>query len=128
MADNQSFGEIISKNEADQQFGSADTSQIIDSIRLQQIAGMSSNLLMFNIINGKLIILGDKREILYPEGYSVAAETVFKVYSKTKVLELMETGGAEDNFVEFRGETLTITNGDSCLEFGSLCPPVCGSE
>jgi hypothetical protein len=126
MADNQSLGEIISRNEAEQQFGSVGISTSIESVRLQQLAGMTSDLMMFHIMDGKLVILGDKREVLYPEGASVPAETVFRVYSKTKVLELIEAGGAEDNSVEFRGETLTISNGDSCLEFGSLCPPVCG--
>lgn len=126
MAEDQSLGKIISRAEAEQQFGSVGISSLIESIRLQQIAGMTSNLLMFNIMDGKLIILGDKREVLYPEGFSVPADTVFKVYSKLKVLELIEAGGAEDNSVEFRGETLTITNSDSTLEFGSLCPPLCG--
>ncbi|HKB84589.1 MAG TPA: hypothetical protein VKD08_00345 [Ignavibacteriaceae bacterium] len=125
MAENQSLGEIITRDTAVQEFGQVGISVLISSDLLQSISEMTTDLLMFNIIEEKLVILGDKRKILYPEGFLVPAETVFKVYSKTKVLELIESGGSDDNFVEFRGDNLTITNSDSTLEFGSLCPPYC---
>lgn len=127
MAENQSLGEIIPRDDADQQFGTAGISKSISTNQLLKFAGMTNHLLMFNIVEENLIIMGDGRKILSPEGYTSEQETVYKVYSKTKVLELIETGGAQDNYIEFRGDTLTITNGDSTLEFGSLCPPICES-
>ncbi len=125
MAESESLGEIIPRNSADNEFGGAGISVLISSSQLRWMAEITSNLLMFNIIGGKLVILGDGRKILYPEGFQVPADTTFKVYSKIKVLELIESGGTDNNFVEFRGDTLTITNGSSTLEFGSLCPPLC---
>jgi hypothetical protein len=88
---------------------------------------LTTNLLMFNIINEKLIILGDERKPLYPEGYVVPADVIFRVYSKEKVFELLDTGSESNNFVEIRGGIITVTNGDYTLEFGSLCPPWCSS-
>ncbi len=68
MAENQSLGEIITRDTADLEFGQAGISVSISTSVLEGISGMTSNLLMFNIIGEKLIILGDKRKILYPEG------------------------------------------------------------
>ncbi len=125
MAESQSLGEIITSDTAEREFGSAGISVSFPSEQLLSIAEMTSNLLMFNIIEEKLIILGDNRKVLYPEGFIISAETVFKVFSKAKVLELIDSGGADVNSIEFRGETLTISNNDSTLEYGTICPPWC---
>ena len=125
MAENYSAGDIISKETANEDFGTASFSVLMSSDQLQSFASKTQNLLMFQFINEKLIILGDDRKPLYPEGFMSPADTVFKVYSKPKVLELIQIGGNDNNFIELRTDTLTITNGDYTLEFGSLCPPWC---
>jgi len=125
MAESQSLGEIIPRDTAEREFGSAGISVSFSSDQLLSIAEMTSNLLMFNIMAEKLIILGDNRQVLYPEGFIVPADTIFKVFSKSKVLELLNSGGADVNSIEFRGDTLTISNNDSTLEYGTLCPPWC---
>lgn len=125
MADTESFGIIIPGDTAEREFGSAGVSVPFSSEKLLSIAEMTANLLMFNIIEEKLIILGDNRKVLYPEGLNVPADTIFKVFSKSKVLELIKSGSGDENFIEFRGDTLTISNNDSTLEYGSLCPPWC---
>lgn len=127
MADNNSTGKIISKETADQDFGRPTFSVLMSSEQLQGLASKTTNLLMFDFIDERLIILGDDRNLLYPDGAHFLPEDVFKVYSKEKVLELMETGGESDNFVEIRTDNVTITNGDYTLEFGTFCPPWCGS-
>jgi hypothetical protein len=125
MADTNSLGEIISKETADQDFGMATFSLLISSDLLQSLADRTPNLLMFNIIDDRLVVLGDDRKPLYPDGYVPPSDIIFKVYSKDKVLELIESGGETDNSIEYRGEIITITNGDYTLEYGALCPPWC---
>lgn len=127
MAENYSEGDIISNESANEEFGTASLSASISSDQLQSIALKTQNLLMFKFLNEKLIILGDDRKPLYPEGAVIAADIEFKVYSKAKVLELIQTGGDDNNFIQLRTNTLTITNGDYTLEFGSLCPPWCSA-
>ena len=128
MPENNSGGEIISRETADQEFGQASFSLTISSDQLHSLAGQTLYLLMFNIIDDRLIILGDDRKLLYPVGIQVPEETVFTVYSKSKVLELIETGRESDNSVEVRRDKITVTNGDHTLEFGSLCPPWCSQQ
>lgn len=125
MAENFSAGDIIPKETANENFGTASFSVLMSSDQLQSLASMTQNLLMFQIINEKLIILGDNKKTLFPEDFLVPAFTVFKVFSKAKVLELIQSGGNDNNSIERRTGTLTITNGDYTLEFGSLCPPWC---
>lgn len=125
MADNVSWGEIISKTTADQNFGEATTSQTMSTDLLQSLADQTVNLLMFNIIDDRIIVLGDNRKPLYPDGYTPPPDRIFRVYSKAKVLELIESGGDNNSFVEIRGNIITVTNGDYTLEYGALCPPWC---
>ena len=128
MADNNSLGEIISKETADRDFGQASSSKPISSDQLETLAGQTPNLLMFNIIDDRLAILGDDRKPLYPDGYTPSPDIIFRVFSREKVLELIETGGDSVNSVEFRGNIITITNGDYTLEFGAFCPPWCSGS
>lgn len=76
--------------------------------------------------SGNLIILNEKREILYPQTESVNSKDVFIVFQKFLVIELLQKGRSEITVVEQRSSTITITNGLYTLEFGSDCPPWCG--
>lgn len=125
MPDNNSAGKVITKETADKDFGEASYSQMISSDQLKELAAKTTKLLMFSFISQKLYILGDERKPLFPEGAAVPKDIVFRVYLKDKVLELIKSGGSNDNFVELRGELLTVTNGNYTLEFGSFCPPWC---
>jgi len=125
MAEEFSPGEIITKETADRDFGKVSLSQVITSDQLKDLAAKTTKLLMFSFINKNLVVLGDERKLLFPPGIEVSANSVFKVYSKDKILELIKSGGENDNFVEFREDTLTVTNGIYTLEFGSFCPPFC---
>jgi hypothetical protein len=125
MPDNNSAGQVITKETADRDFGKASFSQMISSDQLKEMAAKTTKLLMFSFINQKLYILADERKPLFPEGATVPEDRVFRVYSKDKVLELIKSGGRNDNSIELRGDLLTVTNGNYTLEFGSFCPPWC---
>ncbi len=125
MADNQYLGEIISNQTAEKEFGSVTNSVSILSELLQSLSENTKDLMMFNILNNQLYILGDNRKILYPSNAQISTDSVFKVYSKTKVMELLIQGQNKYATIENRNETITVTNGNFTLEYGSLCPPWC---
>jgi hypothetical protein len=125
MADNQYLGEIISNQTAEKEFGSVTNSVSILSELLQSLSENTKDLMMFNILNNQLYILGDNRKILYPINAQISTDSVFKVYSKTKVMELLIQGQNKYATIENRNETITVTNGNFTLEYGSLCPPWC---
>jgi vesicle coat complex subunit len=125
MADNQNHGEIISNETAENEFGSVTNSVSILSELLQSLSENTKDLMMFNIQNNQLYILGDNRKILYPSNAQFSTDSVFKVYSKTKVLELLNQGQNKYTTIENRNETITITNGNITLEYGTFCPPWC---
>jgi hypothetical protein len=125
MADNQYLGEIISNQTAEKEFGSVTNSVSILSELLQSLSENTKDLMMFNILNNQLYILGDNRKILYPINAQISTDSVFKVYSKTKVMELLIQGQNKYATIENRNGTITVTNGNFTLEYGSLCPPWC---
>ena len=80
---------------------------------------------MFKIINDQLVILGDERVVLYPDGYKIDDKEEFVVYSIGKIKELIDTGKAATTIVEQRKDVISINNGMSTMEIGSWCPPLC---
>ena len=85
----------------------------------------TQNYVMFQIINGELIILGDGREVLYPVDKIVDPKEVFALFSKSKVIELLCLGSGNLVTVEKRQSHLTVTFGLNTLEYGEPCPPYC---
>ena len=123
MADD--IGVIYSNEEADQSFGAVLSSVEISSSQLTSLFSQSGNYLMFKIISDKLYILGDNRSVLYPQNESVDSNEEFAVYSKSKVIELLETGGENTTIIEQRYQVYSLTNGVYTLENSSWCPPMC---
>ena len=126
------YGKIISKEEADKQFGPVIESVAISVGDLTALIKQTDKSVMFKIINGELHILGDGRKVLRPAGRSVKSDVEFHHYSKEIVLEIINgpansaLGAAETTLtVERRAETLTVTNGANTLEFAAMCPPFC---
>jgi len=128
MAESNLYGDIISKDSANQQFGAVTNSVSVESDQLRRYSDGTKNLIMFQIIKNELYILGDNRVPLFPASSSLDADTEFIVYSKTKFIELLDRGLNRKTFVELRDSKLTITNGDYTLEFGAACPPWCNSQ
>jgi|SRR5690606_2204156 len=122
------IGVIYTAEEANQQFGDVSSSIQISATQLKDFMDQTENYLMFKIISGVLYVLGDERSVLEPDQGYVDPDVIFTVYSKSKVDELIDTGGEETNLVEIRNNLLTITNGQFTLENGGWCPPLCGEE
>jgi hypothetical protein len=120
------IGTIMSAEEADENYGSVISSVQISSSLLSSLSEQTNNLMMFKIIQNKLYILGDSRAVLYPQGESVNSEEVFAVYSKSMVIELIETGGGNNTIVEKRTDVFSLKNEGHVLEVAQWCPPFCG--
>jgi hypothetical protein len=121
-------GKIYTKDEANTLYGAVQQSKGISSAELTSLLGSSKNYLMFKIINGQLVILGDKRVVLYPKDYKVDNKEVFAVYSIGKVKELLDTGKAATTSVEQRKDVISINNGGQTMEISQKCPPFCNGS
>ena len=119
------IGKIFTKDEANRLYGAVQQSREINSPELASLVTRSQKYLMFKIFNNQLVILGDKRVVLYPDGYKVDDKEVFAVYSIDKIKELLETGKAATTTVEQRNDVISINNGMSTLEMSNWCPPIC---
>ncbi len=120
-----SQGEIISKDDANQIFGTVQQYTEISSENLQQSLERSSGVVMFSILNGELFILDNKRNVIIPGGAIINSSEVFSVFSVEIVNKLLIVGNSPTTYVEKRTDVLTMTNGDHTLEYSVLCPPVC---
>jgi hypothetical protein len=128
MTNNNTYGEILSKDAANQEFGSVINSVSMDSDRLRTFAAETNNLIMFYLMDNELYILGDNRAPLYPANSELDADIVCKVYSKTIFIELLDRDQETKTYIESRENTLTITNGNYTLEYGATCPPWCSNQ
>ena len=118
-------GEVFTKADANAYFGDVTVSKTISTADLQALLKKTDTYILFNIIEDGLVILNNKRVVLYPEGTTIPAEQKFKLSSISKVVELIEKGGAENVHVELRNCVLTVSNGEYVLELGAYCPPWC---
>ena len=121
----QTIGKIFSKMEADSLFGNVIDSISINQSELNSLLNKTENYIMFQINKGKLIILGDGRNVLYPVGKNVNSDEVFALFSKSKVVELLNSGKGTILIFEKRRSHLTITFDLVTLEFSVWCPPFC---
>ena len=124
------IGKLYTKAAADQTYGKVNSSVTVNTIALQQAMEKSPDYLMFNIVNGKLIILNGKRAVLYSSDFStksVSSNVAFHAFSVSKIKELISTGGNNPfTTVELRdNDVLTVTNGTETMEAGLACPPMC---
>jgi len=121
----QTIGQVFSKGAADTLFGNVIESVSITQSDLDSVLNQTQNYIMFQIINGELIILGDGRKVLYPAGKNVGPDEVFSLFSKSKVIELLGLGNGTIIAVEKRQCHLTVTFGSNTLELSWPCPPLC---
>jgi len=123
----ETIGKIYTKSEADTLYDIVISSTKINSSDLQKIIPKTQNHIMFQIIEGKLIILDKDRNIIFTNGNSstVSKSTVFHVFSTSVINKLLARGNNPATIIEKRKNVLTITNGDNTLEQGTLCPPFC---
>ncbi|MCX6152243.1 MAG: hypothetical protein NTX22_17085 [Ignavibacteriales bacterium] len=121
----QEYGRIYTKTEANALYGNVLVSIEISSAELNGYMFQTKDYLMFNIIDGELIILDNERKSLRPVGEQYSLSMVFKVYSISKMQELLNQGKEKIVKLEARENVISITNGDFTLEFSGNCPPVC---
>ncbi len=121
----QSVGKIYSKTTADSLFGNVLNSAAINSNTLQSLTSNTSNYIMFNIIQGNLVVLNNNRNVLYPGAMTISSSTVFRYCSVSVLLDLLREGGNASTYIEVRQNVLTITNGSFTLEEMGYCPPIC---
>ncbi len=123
--DEKVHGKIITKAEADEMFG-----PVVKSVQVSKslLAGLNANSgkhIMFNIIDGKLAILNEKRESIFPLYLKITDEQVFHLFSTSIVNEFLSMSKEDNVTVEMRGDVLSITSDGSTLEFSTACPPMC---
>ncbi len=124
------IGKLYSRANADQIYGRVNSSVTVSTQTILQTIEKSPDYIMFNIINGNLIILNGKRAVLYSSDFStksVSRSTVFHYFSTSKLKELIQQGGNNPfTTIELRSNNiLTITNGNETLEASLACPPNC---
>lgn len=127
------IGKVFTSEEADKLFGPVLFSEDIPVSNLTQLLSRTDKTIMFGIINQQLIILDNKRNLLYPEKAEYKDTDVFTAYSVSVVRELlsnnrMNKGNEETVSVEQRKEVLSVTSENKTLESGARCPPMCESE
>ena len=119
-------GKLYTKANADQLYGKVIESVAIDSKLLKKIVDNAGKYVMFYFKNGKLKIFNEKRSEIYPnEGATVDSNEPLRLFSASKVNELLSSGKSDVTTVEIRQDVLTVTSGMTTLEFAILCPPNC---
>lgn len=124
----QTYGKIFTNEEADNMFGKVLQSRPISTQLVQELLNQTNNYLMFRIENNKVIVLDNKRNVLFPEGVLINSQDVFTVYEVQVLAELLNLGNSSEVQVEKRSEVLSITSGGYTMEVGALCPPICGND
>ena len=124
----QTFGKIFTNEEADNMFGKVLQSRPIPTQLVWELLNRTNNYIMFRIENNKVIVLDNKRNVLYPEGIIVNSQDVFTVYDVQVLAELLNLGNSSEVNVEKRSEVLSITSGGFTMEVGAFCPPICTND
>lgn len=122
----QEIGQIFDSKEADELFGPVLEKMSINADELKSILSSTDNKIMFGLENNEYTILGDNRKLLYCSDNFVEQNQVFHLYSKSKVLELLNKGNKQTVILENRQNVFSITVGNYTLEKGAPCPPNCG--
>ncbi|MGD1006609.1 MAG: hypothetical protein ABR980_05195 [Ignavibacteriaceae bacterium] len=124
-------GKIYTKAEADSLYGPVLKADNIKTDDLAKLAENSPKYMMFNLIEGKACILNASREVISSNSLVVSINQtieptqVFRLFSTSKVLELIKQGGSDVTTIETRANVLTLNNGNTILELSLPCPPIC---
>jgi len=125
------IGKIYTKAEADSLFGPVLT---VDTVKTNDLASLAQNTpkyMLFNLIDGKACVLNASREVIFNNSLvvgkapTIEPTKVFRLFSTSKVLELIKLGGSDITTIETREKALILTNGSTVLEESAPCPPMC---
>jgi len=125
-------GQILSKTQANQLFGTPVESFSFNKKALLNILTKTPDFVMFGYKNGKFLITNAKRKLLYPENITVASDDVLNTFGTQVMAEFIEQVSSTKVLIELRpGAILTISSDDdgdsdgSTLEYSVPCPPLC---
>ena len=121
----QTYGKIISKEEADSLFGEILESKPVTVSDFMLILEKSNSYLMFLLEDGELVIKKEGQEIVYKSGTNELIGGIFHVFSKSIIMELLSRGQSEFVLIDRREKELCISYENYILEFGMECPPFC---
>jgi hypothetical protein len=117
---------MYSKQEADYLYGPVIIAVQVQTSFLNKYLINQDSYIMFRIYNNNLVVADSHRKPLYPENASVNPDDIFRYFSNSMVLKTLSAGNDMITRIELRNNTIiTITNGNSTLEMGGICPPVC---
>lgn len=123
-------GVIYSKAEADELYGKVISSTKMTNEELDGYLSKTDSYLMFYFskdMQAAPVILDHSQKALNMPNSKARAirPSELKVYSISKIKELIEKGGEESTMIEQRENVISLTNGDYTLEFALGCPPYC---
>ncbi len=127
-SDAQPYGKIFTIQEADEMFGPVLQSIAIPKHSIQIFLSQTNNNIMFRIQNENVVVLDNKRNVIFPKGISVNSSEVFTLFSVSVVNTLLSKGNESTVYIEKRSEVLSVSTGGFTMEVGVLCPPICPND
>lgn len=121
----QTYGQLFTKQEADKKFGPVLESIALSKPTIQNFLSKTNNYIMFRVQGNKVIVLDNKRRVLFPEGQVINSSDIFSLYSVSIIQDLLSRSNENVVFIEQRSEVLTVSTGGFTMEVGMLCPPIC---
>ncbi|MBK8946906.1 MAG: hypothetical protein IPM32_16780 [Ignavibacteriae bacterium] len=121
----QDAGKIFSLKDAENQFGNVIEEKILSTDAFKNVLQNTTNSVMFCIQNSELIILGDNRTHLYSSSSYSEENNTFHLFSKSKIVELLNLGESNNCLFQKREKAFTVQNGQFILELSLPCPPNC---
>ncbi|MBV6419616.1 MAG: hypothetical protein DAHOPDDO_00839 [Ignavibacteriaceae bacterium] len=124
----QTYGELFSKQQADEKFGAVIQSVTISRPTFKEFLTQTNNYIMFKVLDNKVIILDAKRNVIFPRGETINSTDIFTMFSVSVVNELLSMGNENNIYIEQRSEVISVSSGGFTMEVGTLCPPFCPND
>ena len=74
----QTYGEILTNTEANQEFGRVPKSVDLPTSSLQGLLNRTNNFIMFKIIDCEIFVLDNNRNVLYPDSVAINSQEVLQ--------------------------------------------------
>jgi hypothetical protein len=119
------IGKIYRKTQADSLYGPVLFSFEIPTAQLQSMLTKTNNLVMFKYDTNRFLVADNNRKVMNFSDAAVSADETMRVFSVSKVQELIKLGLGSVTKIEKRENVISLTNEAYTLEFGVTCPPYC---
>ena len=121
----QTYGQIFTKQEADELFGPVLISFPITKPAVYSFLTRTNNYIMFKVKDNKAIVLDNKRNVLFPKATIINSSDEFHMFSVSVVNELLSLGNDNSVYIEQRTNVLSVSSGGFTMEIATICPPFC---